>query len=321
MVIIPLLVMCVLLFATELIYFKVASHYNIIDQPNHRSSHTDITLRGGGIIFTIALLFYPAFFGIHYGYFLLGLVLIAGVSFMDDIHPVSSKLRIIIHLLAVMLMLYQLDLFSLPVYWVFLALFMVIGSINAVNFMDGINGITGSYAFITLCTLLYVNLFVIDFVDSNLIATSVISVMVFNYFNFRKKAKCFAGDVGSVGIAFIILFLMLKLIIVTENFNYILLLLMYGLDTATTIGFRILRHERIQEAHRSHFYQYLANERKLSHLMVAMIYALVQLLVNALIINWASNSLFVLLILLFSSAIIFIVIRFSVEGSSKLLDH
>jgi UDP-GlcNAc:undecaprenyl-phosphate GlcNAc-1-phosphate transferase len=313
--------MCLCLFAMEILYFRIAGHYNIIDKPNHRSSHTDVTLRGGGIIFVIGMLFYPAFFCLQYEYFLIGLLLIASVSFMDDIKPVSRKLRIIIHLLAVSLMLYQLGIFSLPPYWILISLFVVIGSINAVNFMDGINGITGAYALVTLCSLLYINSYIINFTDFNLIATAITSVLVFNFFNFRTKAKCFAGDVGSVAIAFIILFLLFKLIIISHNFSYILLLLLYGLDTATTMGFRMWRRERIQDAHRSHLYQYLANERKSSHLIVAATYALVQLFVNLSIINWASNSIFVLFIILISSLIIFIVIRFIIEGSSKLLDH
>jgi len=309
----------ILLFIIEYAYFKLADKLNIIDKPNHRSSHTIITLRGGGIIFPIALLLHPIYYGFSYGYFLLGLTIIGFISFMDDIKPVSSKLRIFCHLIAVALMFYQLKLYSLPIYWVILALIFVIGSINAINFMDGINGITGSYALITLCTLLYINAFVVEFVSLSLLITSIISVLVFNYYNFRSRAKCFAGDVGSVSIAFIILFLLLQLIIKTENLNYLLLLLLYGLDTVTTIVFRIIRKERIVDAHRSHFYQYWANEKKVPHLLISAVYASVQLCVNAFVIFWLYSSIFLLCTVLVFGGVIFLVIRFSVEGSSKLL--
>lgn len=316
-----LIIIAVLLFLLELTYFKIADRFNIIDQPNHRSSHTEVTLRGGGIIFSVALLLYPIYFGFGYIYFLLGLAAIAVISFMDDIKPVSNKLRITIHLISVALMFYQLSLFSLPLYWIVLALFLVIGSINAINFMDGINGITGAYALITLCSLLYINSFVTGFADSSLIITSIISVVVFNFFNFRKKAKCFAGDVGSVSIAFIILFFMLRLIIKTENFNYLLLLLVYGMDAVTTIFFRLIRKERIFDAHRSHFYQYWANERRVPHLLISSVYALIQLAGNVIIIFFIPPSIFILCLSLFFSTLIFVVIRFSVEGSAKLLGH
>jgi len=249
----------------------------------------------------------------------MGLAIIAIISFSDDIKPVSNKIRIIFHLVAVACMFYQLGLLTLPLYWIAIAFFVVIGSINAINFMDGINGITGAYSLITLCSLLYINEHVSHFIESNLIITSILSVVVFNFFNFRYKAKCFAGDVGSVSVAFIILFLLLKLIVISQNLNYILLLLLYGLDTATTIGFRIIRHERLQEAHRAHFYQYLANERKFSHLRVASIYAIIQLIINFFIINFDIKSIFMLFILLLFSTITFVVVRISIEGSSRLL--
>lgn len=303
----------------ELFYFKIADHYSIIDKPNHRSSHSIITIRGGGIIFPISLLLYPTYFGFEYKYFLLGLAVISFISLMDDIKPVSNKLRIVFHLISVALMFCQLNLFELPYYWIILSLIFVIGSINAINFMDGINGITGSYALITLCTLLYINIYVIEFISSNILAVSIISVLVFNFFNFRKRAKCFAGDVGSVSIAFIVLFFLLSLIIKTENFNYLLLLLLYGLDTATTIFFRIIRRENIFDAHRSHFYQYWANERKISHLMISSIYAVIQLLINSIIIFFIPYSFLSLCIVLVLSTVLFVGIRFVIEGSSRLL--
>ncbi|MBB6502415.1 UDP-GlcNAc--UDP-phosphate GlcNAc-1-phosphate transferase [Pedobacter cryoconitis] len=308
-------------FAFEICYFKIADKFNIIDQPNHRSSHTDVTLRGGGIIFTLGLMVYPFFFGLEYWCFLLGLAIIAFISFIDDIRPVSNKLRVVFHLAGGALMFYQLGLYHLPYYWIILALILLIGCINAINFMDGINGITGLYALITLSTLLYINLYVIEFTTSNLLITSLISIFVFNFYNFRTKAKCFAGDVGSVGIAFVILFFLLQLIIRTENFNYLLLLLLYGLDTVTTMFFRLIRKENIFDAHRSHFYQYLANERKLSHLIVSSIYGIIQLIINILIVNWMSKSVLMCCMVLIFSGIAFLMLRIYMEGYKRLLGH
>lgn len=311
-------VFCITLFAAELIYFRLASHFNIVDRPNHRSSHNTVTIRGGGIIFCLGALLQPMFSRSEYPYFLLGLVLISFISFMDDIKPVSNKLRLFIHLLCVALLFYQCDLFKLPFLWLFLALFFVIGTINAINFMDGINGITGAYSLTILISLFYINT-VHEFVSREILTVTIISLLIFSYFNFRSRAKCFAGDVGSVGIAFIISFLLLKLILKTENLNYILLLLIYGLDTITTIVFRVIRKEHILDAHRSHFYQYLANERKMPHLLVSSSYALAQFGVNLFVVFLMPHSFFVLCITLLFSGLIFLVIRFSSEGSVKLL--
>lgn len=316
-----LIVALVLLFILELLYFRIADHFNIIDKPNHRSSHTAITLRGGGIIFSLALLLYPLWFGLQYEYFLMGLFAIAFISFMDDMKPVSNKVRIVFHLLGVALMFYQLGLFELPFYWTILALILVIGSINAINFMDGINGITGLYALVTLLTLYFINLNVIEFVNPSFILVAILSVIVFNFFNFRTRAKCFAGDVGSVSIAFIVMFFILALIIKTENFSYLLLLLVYGLDTVTTIVFRLMRKENIFEAHRSHFYQYWANERKYSHLLVSGIYGIGQLLFNLILIYVLPYSILNIILVLLVSVIIFTLLRFMTEGKERLLGH
>jgi UDP-GlcNAc:undecaprenyl-phosphate GlcNAc-1-phosphate transferase len=316
-----LLIFLIVLVFIEVLYFKVAAYFNIVDKPNHRSSHTTITVRGGGIIFALALILYPIYFGVNYEFFLIGLAMVALISFIDDINPVSNKLRILIHLAASSLLFYQLHLYHLPIYWVFIALVFVIGSINAINFMDGINGITGIYALITLCSLLFINLYKVEFIDSSFLITSILSVIVFNFFNFRTRALCFAGDVGSVSIAFVLLFFILQLVITTSNLGYLLFLLLYGLDTSTTIIFRVIRKEKIFEAHRTHFYQYCANELNIQHRIVAISYGTVQLLINSFLIFILPNSALIYLLTLVTSLLIFVIIRFYTEGSKRLLKN
>ncbi|WP_029985981.1 MraY family glycosyltransferase [Pedobacter jeongneungensis] len=307
------------LFIIEFFYFRVADHFNIIDKPNHRSSHNTVTIRGGGIIFTLAALIFFFTFGLQYPYFILGLFLISLISFLDDIFTLNNKVRLGIHLLSVILIFYQWQLFSLSWYWIPVALIFVIGTINAYNFMDGINGITGGYSLLAIATLFYINEQVISFTSSDLLITVGLSLLVFNFFNFRKKAKCFAGDVGSVSIAFIVVFLMGQLVIQTQNFNYILLLLFYGLDAVTTIVFRVIRKENIFEAHRSHFYQFLSNEKKWPHLVVVSIYILIQLIINTLLILLVGKDSLTALFLIVMSGIVFLVVRFTTEGKERLI--
>jgi UDP-GlcNAc:undecaprenyl-phosphate GlcNAc-1-phosphate transferase len=315
-----LLIFFFLLFAIELLYFKIADKYNIIDHPNHRSSHTKVTIRGGGIIFSIALLLGSLYFGWQYGYFLSGLFLISLISFLDDIKPTSNRLRIIFHLIGVALLFYQLGIYDLPYYWIIGGLVFVIGTINAVNFMDGINGIIGGFGLITLLTLYYINTYINVFTEERYLVISILSLIVFNFFNFRIKAKCFAGDVGSVSLAFIILFFLLQLIIKTSNLNYLLILLVYGLDTVTTIIFRTLRKENIFKAHRSHFYQFWANEKKIPHLAVAMSYIVVQGLIDFMLVKFKPASIVNLILSVVITAIIFILMRIHFEGSNKLFN-
>lgn len=273
------IIVLVLLFLTELFYFKLANKFNIIDKPNERSSHRKVTLRGGGIIFYFGALVYFLANHWEYPWFIVALTLITFISFVDDIRSTSQSLRLVFHFAAMVLMFYQWDLFSLSWWWIIVALIICTGIINAYNFMDGINGITGGYSLVILVTLAYINAKIVPFTEPALINTVLCSVLVFCFFNFRKKAKCFAGDVGSVSIAFILLFLIGRLIIKTEDFSWIILLSVYGVDSVLTIIHRLMLHENIGLPHRKHMYQLMANELKIPHVGVSLIYMGAQALV------------------------------------------
>ncbi|WP_166332544.1 MraY family glycosyltransferase [Sphingobacterium chungjuense] len=271
----------------ELLYFSVADHFNIIDKPNERSSHTEVTLRGGGVVFYFAALVYFVTSDFSYPWFFLGLTLMTAVSFADDLLTLSNKLRLVIHFLSVLLMAYQLELFTMPWFYLLATFVLVVGVINAYNFMDGINGITAAYSLAVGGLLMLVNN-TVGFIDPDLLSYTMLGVLAFAFFNFRKKAKCFAGDVGSVAIAFILMFALAKLILYTGNFIYILFLGVYGIDAVWTIVRRLYLKENIFQAHRSHLYQYLANEAGIPKLMVSATYGILQFVFGMLVI-YATN--------------------------------
>lgn len=271
------------LFLAELIYFKIADRHNIIDKPNERSSHTNITLRGGGIIFYIAIAIFFIASGFQYPWFMLGLTLMCVVSILDDISEVSTRMRLLVHFGAVLSMAYQMGVFGLPWYYLLMTFTVVVGVINAYNFMDGINGITAIYSFIIGLLLLFVN-HTVSFIEQDFLIYALLGVVVFGFFNFRNRAKCFAGDVGSIGIAYILLFALGMLILKTGDFLYLLFLGIYGIDTVWTIIRRLYLGENITEGHRTHLYQYLSNEVGCNRLKVASAYALLQLILGILVI-------------------------------------
>jgi len=301
-----------------LFYFRLAVQFKIIDRPNQRSSHSRITIRGGGIIFPIALLLQALFSRFEYPLFTSGLLLISTVSFYDDLRPLSNKIRLLIHLIAVSLLFMQSDLLANPVWIIILVYILVIGTINAYNFMDGINGINGAYSLITILSLFFINENHNSFVQSEWLNITALSLLVFNFFNFRKKAKCFAGDVGSVSMAFIIIFFLLQLILKTGDLKYIGFLLVYGIDSISTILFRLIRKENIFEAHRTHFYQYLTNVKSLPHLVVSALYMIVQLIVNLLIFysDWDTVDFLFFIVV---SGLVFLGLRFTIEGRGRLM--
>lgn len=319
------LILAVLLIGAELFYFRIADHFNIIDKPNERSSHSSIVLRGGGIIFLIGVLFWAVAvlcggfsgalegnFGdvlvggsgdvpgggfseglVVYPWFLLAMTLAAGISFVDDVRSLPDSVRLVVQFVAMGLLILQLFLSSkgegllgdsnllINIVFVVVALIVCVGATNIYNFMDGINGITAGYSIAVLLPLLLMNRSE-GFMSDSFLVVSLISVLVFSFFNFRPrgKAKCFAGDVGSVGIAFILLFAIGMLIVRTGDVTWLIFLLVYGVDGCLTICHRILLHENLGEAHRKHAYQLMANELKMSHPVVSLIYMALQLLVS-----------------------------------------
>ena len=284
----------ILLLIAELFYFCIADKCNIIDKPNERSSHSTIVLRGGGIIFLIGAWIWSLFFGFQYPWFLAGLTLVAGVSFIDDIHSLPDSVRLVVQFAAAAMAFYQLGILHWSMWWIILlALIVYVGATNVINFMDGINGITAGYSLAVLIPLVLLNRDM-GFVEQSLIILTILASLVFCIFNFRPKgkAKCFAGDVGSIGIAFIMLFLLGNVIIKTGDITWLIFLLVYGVDGCLTIAHRIMLHEDLGEAHRKHAYQIMANELKIGHVKVASLYMVMQFVISLGFIYFCPNTIF-----------------------------
>ncbi len=308
------------LFLLLVCYLKIARFFNITDKPNLRSSHKEVTIRGAGVIFPVSVLLYGLISGLEFPLFCLGLLLIASISFLDDIYTLPNKIRILIQVLSVSLMLIEVDLMQSPLWLILAAYVVIIGTINAWNFMDGINGITGGYGLVIILSLYFVNEFVFRFIDSGWLIAPAAALLAFNFFNFRAKAKCFAGDVGSVSIAFIIVFFLLQLITKSSDIKYLIFMLLYGLDTITTILFRLIRKENIFMAHRSHFYQFLTNTKGWPHLYVSALYIFIQFFINLFVISFEFTPIAFGSCLLISG-MLFTLLRLKVEGKNYLLSR
>jgi len=278
----------VILLALTRLYFYTARRYNIVDLPNHRTMHEGATIRGGGIIILAGILLFAIWTGFPSFYFLLGLVMIGLTGFLDDLKDLPGGARLIVQIISMLLMVAELDMFGHNVVIIILTVVIGAGILNAYNFMDGINGITGGYSMITVLSLMYVNLFIQPFIPNEFLLSFLISLVVFNIYNFRKNAVCFAGDVGSLSIAFIVIFLIFKLILESQQLIYLFFLTLYGIDTIFTIVQRLARKENIFEAHRLHLFQVAVRKTGLPHLMMSSIYMVVQLLVNIVVVFLAT---------------------------------
>lgn len=241
-------------------------------------------IRGAGVIVIVAVLLGESLAGFENLWFLLGACVIAVISFLDDLYPRPAGVRAFIHLCAVLLLLFQAGFFDFSVLLILLAIVVTVGTINAFNFMDGINGITGLYAAANLLTLYWINRYFHPITSEPLLLSVLASVVAFLFYNFRNKARCFAGDVGSVTLAYVQIYLALRLIVATGSFWWIFLFTIYGVDSVITIIYRLTRRENIFQAHRTHLYQYLVNEGRLPHRLIAATYGLAQLIINVIVI-------------------------------------
>ena len=320
-------IIAVILVISELVYFRIAERCNISDKPNERSSHLMIVCRGGGIIFTIGLWVWYLWFMVKgewsmvndYWPLMAGVTLVAAVSFWDDVRSLPVSVRLVAQFVAAGLILFSFMFhvscfMDLAWYWQALigivALVVCVGAADVYNFMDGINGMTAGYSLAVLIPLLVESLkFKVEcgagFASESLIVVMILAVLVFSFFNFRPKgkAKCFAGDVGSVGMAYVLLFLVACLVVKTGDVTWLVFLLVYGVDGCCTIVHRLMLHENLGEAHRKHAYQILTNEvtewafgpkqpsggrfwRRLldkaenSHVMVSLLYMMLQLVIS-----------------------------------------
>ena len=287
---IKLLIIFAVLFLLEILYFRIADKFDIIDKPNERSSHSSIVLRGGGVIFALSIVAWIILMTVQgewnaveeYLPFLCGLLIVAAVSFVDDVKSLPDSVRLVAQFAAMALMFWSMGIMHWNMWWiVVIALVVCVGATNVINFMDGINGITAGYSLAVLLPLIVLNND-LHFVDSSFLIVAALGVLVFCIFNFRPKgkAKCFAGDVGSISIAFIMLFAIGRLIVLTQDVTHLIFLLVYGVDGCLTICHRILLHENLGEAHRKHAYQLMANELKIGHVKVSLVYMALQLVVS-----------------------------------------
>lgn len=276
----------VLLLLLEVAYLKTAVKLKIFDVPHHQSSHRGVVIRGGGIIFYMAFLLWILIHGYPGDGSLIGLTILAAVSFIDDIRCVSPIVRLVCQFIAILLMFYHSGLIQTAPYVIILLSIACVGTMNIYNFMDGINGMTGGYSLVVALALLYMNVYEVCFTDSSMLVYVILSILVFNLFNFRKHAKCFAGDVGSLSIGFLLVYFVLRLALRGESMAWMVFLAVYAVDGGMTILHRLLLKENLMKPHKKHVYQIMANELKMPHLMVSGIYMALQAVCCIVFIVW-----------------------------------
>ncbi|MCA9947214.1 MAG: hypothetical protein KC449_27230, partial [Anaerolineales bacterium] len=274
-------------FGIHALLWLIKKRQFLLDIPNERSSHTQPTPRGGGVIIAAVTLVgvWIVWFSMENqtiaqsSYLLLSYgaasLLVASVSWVDDFHPLSNRLRFGVHTLAAMLVIVGVGYwqnFTLPVFGnislgivgIPFTLVWIVGLINAYNFMDGIDGLAGTVALIAGSTWALIGYYYGSELVLNLgllVAASSFGFLLHNW----PPAKIFMGDVGSafLGFTFATLpLLTLRLAIREPSTNLflstgVLVIWPFLFDSIFTLLRRLSHGEKIWEAHRSHLYQRL----------------------------------------------------------------
>jgi UDP-GlcNAc:undecaprenyl-phosphate/decaprenyl-phosphate GlcNAc-1-phosphate transferase len=306
-------------------YLKVAAKLNLYDHPVGRSSHNNRTITGYGIFVLLGLFLYSIVYPYTLSsYFIIGLVMMSLISFIDDIVFVKHFIRLIFQLFALILLAIDLPFEyittdKLPL--IIASVIFGIGVLNAFNFMDGINGMLGLNSLVILVSFWWLNNHTYDatgheitFITNEFIYTLIIGVSIFLFFNLRNKAVAFAGDVGSISIAFVIFYLMVNLIFATGNYAYLLLFVVIGIDAALTVIFKLLLRENIFVPHRDFLFKKLVHVGKYKHVNISIIYAMVQAFISIIVIslplqNKLSAQLSILFIVVVGLCSTYIIIR------------
>ncbi len=267
-----------ILLISELLYFRIANRFQIGAKVTQRSSHKEYQLTGGGIIFFISVVISYFWHQQPSNTIFIGATILAAISFIDDIKNISPFLRLFIQSIIVFCSFWHI------IEWGYIDIFIVVfvcgvGFINAYNFMDGIDGIAAGYSLVTLGSIFYAFLDTVS-APHYLILSLLIATIIFGYYNFRKSSVCFCGDVGSIVMGFLVLYLIVELIWTKSDATYIVFLIVYGIDTVFTIIQRLFMGENIFMPHRHHLYQVFANQWGISHYKIALGYTLTQLAIN-----------------------------------------
>ncbi len=292
------LILGCLLFMVMRAYIFVAWRYGIFDIPNERSSHQQPTVSAAGLLFPFAAVIWFVLSGMQHTTIIAAMLLLTMVSFIDDVKHVNARLRVLFHFIAAGLLILVSDFDNHQWYTLITSYLLIVGYINAGNFMDGINGMTAFFHLVTLGSFIlmeqvaqvnlmipvdtYTTVQVLRLFPEGLVEILFISVLVFAFFNARKKALVFAGDAGSISLSFIVAWLMIQLMMATGNFFWILLIATYGIDTTYTMVVRLRGGQKPLEAHRKHLHHLLVDVKRYPHVIVSAAYAVTQLIINAL---------------------------------------
>lgn len=299
------------------IFITLSPRIGLQDLPNNRSSHDYHVVRGGGLVFAISWFMHAFLFGDVFTWYNAGLLLLFIIGFWDDIKQIRPAYRLLWQFIAVFLFLYDSNGLHLENFgYLVLLMFVLTYLINVFNFMDGINGMLGFYGLTVLVSLAMFG-YIQSFSISSPMAWLLGSLLAFLFFNARKRAMVFSGDVGSLTLAFVVLYFVFNFnqpaFDLTERLSQIIFSIccvsVFLMDSLTTIFHRLMLRENIFKSHRFHLYQLITPRFIKSQLLTSFLYASFQLMIIFFAYHEAT-TLFKRMFLLIFMALFFFLLRY-----------
>lgn len=301
------------------LYIRVARQFSwkVLSQTRDHSGKRVVS--GAGFIFPLSIfLIFLISETVVFEFWMIGLLCLSFLSWLDDFNNLPAISRLVIHVFCIASWFLEAPGFEASWFWMAIVLFLGTGWINAFNFLDGINGMLVLTSLISLGTFYFVG----ETTSlSILIISQMITVLILAFFNLRKKAIAFAGDVGSITMGFFLGYLMWHLIRTTGNWEYILFFIIFLIDAGMTMLIRLIKKENIFKPHEQHLYQIIGKCHPGSVLMISSMYALSQLIINIILIalmKLEMISLPVILSIIFVNLLIYSALR--IIYSKKLLN-
>lgn len=323
----------ILSFSAICVVFRLPSDFIALDKPNVRSLHNKPIPRVGGIALLIGIILplllygYTQTIGSTYLHFFWALIIVAGISLLDDFYSISFLIRIMVHIIAAVIVVHSgyftesstmtwINI-SLPVHiTAFLLIFFIVWMINLYNFMDGIDGLAGGMAVFGFGTFAVIGFIEgqSDFaVTSIVIASSSFGFLVWNY----PPARIFMGDSGSASLGFLVAVLSIWAHVDELIPIWISLVIFspFVIDATATLITRILKRERFWDAHKSHHYQ-LAAESGMDRKRLVNYEYILMFVCSVLAITSYNASSGMQVLLIFGLTIIYIILMRYTRGLS-----
>jgi len=267
-----LISIALLTFVMILLLIRYAPKLGLVDRPNGRSMHQKVTPRGAGIAFVssiyISLLIFDPEYLKKYDFIYIAIALVWIGGIWDDIKSISPKMKFVFIFIASVILFWKgYAIFDLGTYFGYhvilphwlayiFTFFAIAGYTNALNLMDGLDGLAGSVSLVMLATFFAIGIQYHDELLITLSAFFIIALIIFLVFNWHP-AKAFMGDSGSLTLGFVIALLTIRVSHYISPAAVLFIIALPLLDTFIVMTRRKQRHRSLFEADKNHMHHLL----------------------------------------------------------------